>query len=358
MPRKVIDGHKETLDAGDPATAAYLSANTPNWGLETLVRRSHVTGEPVTSDDLIRRRGQDVAAVSEGMLTPMEDQPPQLVGRTVEHARRLLERVAEGLRQAELARWVARAAGVNGYRLNSPKAGIVGETERRADLLFRILDEWAPNVAFADEVTELLTTERPEHDLDAGASRAVIGALLAYLGQETRRGRSVFLGATNCPWRMSDALRGRFIVIPVLMPLEDDYPGIVSSLVRRTVGSELSPEDPQIREAARLFFTRGASPRHIGTALGTTYLRLGRLGAAEVLEAARDFCGETGYASAVYADLWAIKLTTSKAFLPWSGGGDFKCPSYLVGIVDPGSGEVDRDALERRLAELAPRAKV
>jgi hypothetical protein len=234
----------------------------------------------------------------------------------------------------------------------------VGETERRADLLFRILDEWAPNVAFADEVTELLTTERPEHDLDSGASRAVIGALLSYLGQESRRGRTVFLGASNCPWRMSDALRARFTVIPVLMPLKEDYPGMLSSLVRRTAGVELAPDDAQLRAAAQIFFGKGASARHMGTALSNTYLRLGRLGPQEVLNAADDFCGDTGYHSAVYADLWAIKLTTSKSFFPWHGRQDYPLPGYLKGIVDLSSGEIDREALERRIRELQPHAKV
>lgn len=364
-------------DGLDRSTAAYLSANTPNWGLETLLRRAHYTGEPVRAEHLIARRATDVAAISEGMLTPMEEDPPQLYGRTVQHAWELLERVANSLRQGdpctphnillagapatgktELARLLAAQAGVNCYRMNSPKAGIVGETERRADLLFRILNEWAPNVAFADEVTELLTTERPEHDLDAGASRAVIGALLAYLGNETRRGRTLFLGASNCPWRMSDALRGRFIIIPVLMPLEEDYPGIIAGLARRISGLEVPPDDGNIHEAARIFFRKAASPRHIGTALGNTRVRRGRLEPEDVLEAARDFCGETGRNSAMYADLWAIKLTTSKSFLPWHGRPDYKLPEYLAGIVDPASGEIDHEALERRIEALRPQAKV
>jgi hypothetical protein len=364
-------------DGLDPDAAAYLSSNTPNWGLHDLLRRSHAIGQPLSSADLLVRRAEDVAAISEGMLTPMDERAPALYGQTVTHAWRFLAQVAEGLRRGEtrmphnillagapatgkteLARRLAAEAGVNCYRINSPKAGIVGETERRAGLLFRILFDWAPNVGFIDEVTEIMTTERPEHDLDAGASRAVIGALLAYLGNDNRRGRTVFLGASNCPWRMAEALRGRFIVIPVLSPLREDYPGIVASLTERVNGRRINPQSAQVQQAAQIFFEKGASPRHILSAFINTQLALGQLGENEVLEAAQDFCGDTGRESAIYADLWAIKLTTSKRFLPWYGNANYSLPEYLKGIVDPASGEIDRKALEAKIDELRPYAKV
>ncbi len=365
------------LDSLDPNYVAALTANTPNWGLEALLRRSHLRADPITARDLIARRTEDVLAISEGVLSPMEETVPELHGRTILYAWQLLGRIAEGLvrgdprtphnvllagapgvGKTELARRLAAEAGVNAYRIHSPKHGIVGETERRARLLFEILLEWAPNVAFADEVTEMLTTERPEHDLDAGASRAVIGALLNYLGDESRRGRTVFLAATNVPWRMADALRSRFIVIPVLMPLESDLPGIIATLVCRVTGEMVDPNATEVQQAARIFFHKGCSPRHILSALNNTYLLRGRLGPEEILESARDFCGDTGRASAIYADLWAVRLTTSKAFFPWYGQPDFPLPEYLQGIVDPQTGEVDHQALDRRLEELRPYARV
>jgi hypothetical protein len=364
-------------DGLDVTQAAYLSANTPNWGLETLLRQSHSSGQPVTPGDLIIRRAQDVAAISEGMLTPLQGDPPVLYGLTVNHAWNLLRRIAEGLRQGDartphnvllaggpgfgksvLALLLALLAGVVCFWINSPKAGIVGETERRAALLFQNLNEWAPSVGFIDEITEMFTTQRPEHDLDAGASRAVIGALLAYLGDENRRGRTLLLAATNCPWRISDALLSRFILIPVLAPLEEDYAGIVCALVRRVAGAQIPTEDPSVQAAAKIFFAKGASPRHIVSALSNTYLVRERLDPDGVLEAAQDFCGDTRRESAEYADLWAIKLTTSKSFFPWSGRRDYKLPAYLRGIVDVNSGEVDREALGRRIRELQPRVNV
>lgn len=361
----------------DPVVAA-LTSNTPNWGLMEVVERSHQLGRPVTARELIERRAADVLAVSEGLLSPMEGESPFLAGRTVEHAWRILQGIAEQLREGDprtphnillagapgtgktaLAARLAAEAQVNAYRIHSPKAGIVGETERRARLLFEILGEWAPNIGFVDEVTEMLTTERPEHDLDAGASRAVIGALLAYLGNERRKGRTIFLGATNCPWRMADALRSRFIVVPVLMPVEPDYPAIVSTLVRRVAGIDVPADDPRARVAGQVFYAKGASPRHILQALDNAYLYHGHLGPEEVEWAARDFCGDTGRTSAEYSDLWAIRLTTSRSFLPWSENPeDYPYPDYLQGIVDPATGEVDRERLDRRLEELRFQAHV
>lgn len=361
----------------DPSVAA-LTANTPHWGLMEVVERSHRRGQPVTARELIERRAADVLAISEGLLSAMEGETPFLAGRTVEHAWRILRGIAEGLRRGDprtphnvllagapgtgktaLAARLAAEAHVNAYRIHSPKAGIVGETERRARLLFEILAEWSPNIGFVDEVTEMLTTERPEHDLDAGASRAVIGALLAYLGDERRKGRTVFLGATNCPWRIADALRSRFIVVPVLMPVEEDYPAIVAALVRRVAGVDIPADDPHVQAAARVFYGKGASPRHILQALDHACLYHGRLGPEEVEWAARDFCGDTGRASAAYSDLWAVRLTTSRAFFPWAESPrDYPYPDYLRGLVDPQTGEVDREGLDRKIEGLRPWARV
>ena len=358
--------------------AAYLTSNTPNWSLERMLRRSHAEQVPIEAGELIRRRAEDVEAVSEGLLTSMEGQDLELVGRTVAHPWEILHQIATQLRNGDprtphnillagapgtgktaMAIRLARESQVNAYRIQSPKSRYVGATERRARMLFEILNEWAPNIGFVDEITEMMTTERPEHDLDAGTSRAVIGALLSYLGDENRRGRTIFLGATNCPWRMAEALRSRFVVIPVLLPIERDYPGIVACLLRRAIGTAVDPETDKVREAAKIFYDKHATPRHILEAIHDALLIHGTLAPADLaLRAAEDFCAETGWQSAIYSDLWAVRLTTSKAFFPWYRDPEYPIPPYLQRIVDPATGDIDRNQLMARIQEHSRYARV
>lgn len=361
----------------DPQTISHALSNTPNWGLHRILERSHRTGQPILLQELVARRAQDVAAISEGLLSPMEGCPVELCGSSIDRPRQILERIAQGLRggvswtphnvllagaaatgKTDLARHLAASAQVPCYRLASPKAAFVGETERRSRLLFEVLDEWAPAVGFVDEFSEQFTTQRGDWDLDAGASRAVIGALLAYLGQESRRGRVLFLAATNAPWRIDAALLSRFVVIPVIAPAKSDYPAILCALTKRHGGVEVSPADPRIVQAAEIFYRKGASPRHISNVLNNTRLFFPSLGPDEVLFAAHDCCGDANRPSSVYADLWALRLTTSKSFFPWFGRTDYPLPDYLQGIVDLQTSDVDREALDKRIEELRPHARV
>lgn len=69
---------------------------------------------------------------------------------------------------------------------------------------------------------------------------------------ETRRGRSLLVGTTNCPWRISAAMRSRFVIVPVLQPLEQDLPMIICAIVRRVWGVTLDPSEAAVVEAGSL----------------------------------------------------------------------------------------------------------
>jgi hypothetical protein len=244
--------------------------------------------------------------------------------------------------------------------MHSPKGGVVGETERKARIQQTVLSEASPAVAFCDEISEALPLERSDFDGDSGASRAVMAALLTALSDETRRGRSLLIATTNCPWRMGAAMRSRFTLIPVLHPLQEDFVDIVLATARRFAPElEIEAGDSRVSEAAAVFYEKGANPRDILAQIDNALQTYGCLNAEAILFAAHDLCASTDRISAIYADLWAIKSCTSRSFLPWTvDPADYPYPAHLKDIIDPRTGAVKYTELEGRLSELKPYANV
>jgi ATPase family associated with various cellular activities (AAA) len=374
-----------SFEAGlTPETVARLTANTPNRGLEALIRASDRSGREVKARELSEQKNRDVEEISEGTLLPLETsriENLQLYGVNIAKPQQVLAQLstallrgirsmpknvllagAPGTAKTDLAIFTAHNGKAAAYQLISPKGSLVGETERKARLQQRALDEWTPNIGFIDEITEALPLERSEFDGDSGASRAVFGALLTSLSDESRRGRSLLISTTNRPWAMGAAMRSRFDVIPVLQPLKEDYAGIVLTTARRIAPvPDVEMTDARVREAADIFFQKGANPRHICAALSNALLLNGHESFTPeiILFAAHDLCASTDQPSAIYADLWAIKLCTSRAFLPWNDKlSAYPFPAYLQGVIDPKTGDVRESELNKRIEEYRPHANV
>lgn len=372
-----------TFEEGlDTEGVARLTTNTPNRGLEEQLRASHRSGEPITADDLLEQKSRDVEALSEQTLTMLDTRRVEeldLQGRNIETPVEVLTRYgqallegnphmeanvllvgAPGTGKTDLAQLTARRAKASAYEVHSPKGSLVGETERKVRLQMKALREWTPNVAFVDEITESLPLERSDFDGDSGASDAVTAALLTALSDDSRRGESLLIGTTNCPWRMGEAMRSRFTMIPVLRPLLEDFPAIIQAIARRIEpGASIEADHPKIIEAAEVFYRKGGSPREVRSGLDSAMLMEGKLTPETVLRAARDLCPTSDLESGIYADLWAVRACSSRRFLPWHGNApDYPFPSYLKNVVDTETGEIDYQALDKRIEELKPRANV
>jgi hypothetical protein len=370
-------------DGLTPTTVAHALNHTPNRGLESLLRASDRSHRVLTAQDLIAQKGRDVEALSEGSLTALDTTRAvsiKLCGTNVNVPQRILiDHVATALKRGDpstpanvllsgppgtgktdMAVLVAREAGVACYEMHSPKRPYVGQTEQLARLQQQLLKQWTPNLAFTDEVTEMLPMQRSDFDGDSGASRAVMGSLLAALADESRRGHSLVIAATNVPWRIGAAMASRFTVIPVLYPLERDFPEIVAvTAMRVDPNCRITGDEPEIREAGAVFSAKGASPRHIRAALSNARLLRGGLSPEAILFAAQDLTGKTDMPSTQFADLWSVRSCSSKSFLPWSGDvSAYPFPLHLQGVVDPNTGDIIDAELNRRIAELQPHANV
>lgn len=368
-------------DGLTPEAIASLTSNTTNRGAEELMRASERTGRAITVRELTEQKSRDVETLSEQTLTVLDTRrvadlhlagrniavPAHVLGLCSEALLRgdpsmpanILLAGAPGTGKTDLAIRTAALAKVAAYELHSPKGSLVGETERKSRIQQTVAREWTPNICFADEITEKLPLQRSEFDGDSGASRAVMAAMLTALSDETRRGKSLLVASTNCLWRIGKAMLDRFTVIPVLQPLAGDFPAIVAvtaARVDRQAAVDIG--SPQVLEAARMFHEKGATPRHIRSALSNALLLKGRLTADTILFAARDYTGMSGQASAIYSDLWAIKCCSSSSFLPWCDDPEgYPYPPYLAGLVDA-TGRIDEGELNRRIEQYRGGANV
>lgn len=359
---------------------ANLSSSTPNRGLDLVFRASNISGQPIETKGLIEQKSKDIQRLSEDTITMLDTarvKDVELKGENIRVPQEFLREQAMGLRsgdstiypnilligapgtaKTDLALGLGLESNVPTFQLNSPKAGIVGETERRAALQSRILSSCRPCLAFIDEITEAMPMQRTQN-LDSGASDAVMQALLNTLSDNTREGNSMLIATTNCGYKLGSAMRDRFVIVPVIMPSVEDMPAIICSIAKQVSGNVFNPEDAEIKEAAKIFYGKHLMPRRIRATLKLACTRNG-LTPQSVCEAARDAnpLDEVSWLSAVYADLCAISLTVSKRLLPWYGHEDiYPFPDYIKSILDENS-QIDPVKLNNEIKRLEPYVNV
>jgi hypothetical protein len=373
---------KATFAAGlDDREVASLISGTPIRAVEELMRASDRSGNTISVNDLTAAKERSVATLSEDTLSILKTDRVKnidLKGRNIQVAAKALKIFgkalgegntgmpaqvvlsgAPGTAKTDLAILTALEANAPAFQMHSPKGSLVGETERKVRLIQLILAEVSPHVVFVDEITEALPLERGEYDGDSGASKAVNAGLLNILSDETRRGKSILIGTTNCPWRMGSAMRSRFVFVPVLHPLLEDFALITVATAERVGQIDFDDTHPLIQTAAEVFYQKGANPRHIRGAIAQSSLTASVLTPEVILQAAQDFCGSADLASAIYADLWAIKVCSYKSFLPWAENPkNYPFPPHLINIVDVGTGDIDRNELEKAITHYKPYANL
>lgn len=162
--------------------------------------------------------------------------------------------------------------------------------------------------------------QRSSQNLDSGASDAVAAEMLNALADGSRAGKTLLIATTNCPWRVGSAMGSRFIYVPVLSALEEDYPDILCAIATRLLPSvKWNPNDPGVKDASRLFFRKGASPRIMRSILSSKMASIRGLRPDALLQCAAADCAPQhprDRAGSEYADLYAISVCSDSAMLP------------------------------------------
>ena len=378
--RSIEPYRRAVLEEGlDDRIVGNLTSRTPNLGTEEAYFESGTTGRAISYVRLVEKKRADVTAMSDGTLNLLDTdrvKGVELVGKTIERPLKLLESWADGIMRGnamtpmnlilcgapstaktDISLMIALRSKIPVYSILSPKGQFVGLTEMRVRLLFWTFKAMSPAVGIVDEITEAFPMDANGPNLDSGATKSVVAEMLNALSDTSRAGKTLIIATTNCPWKVSDVMASRFLFVPVLSALEEDYPEILCAIASRLVSTaDWNPADPEVIAAALEFFRKGATPRVIRSLICARASSGDDPHDVKMLARAAKACATLdprSRCSAEYADLYAIRKCSDLEMLPWHGrAGDYPWPAYLKPLVDQRTGEVDMGALDHRLNEL------
>ena len=361
---------------------ANLSSGTPNRSLEEIYLSSDKTGSEIVSSDIFLKKQKDIVSLSEGTLESIDlsrIKNQNLVGSTVKKPLSILMRLAEQFKRGDtnclrnlmfcgspssgktvMVITAAYLAGIQSFFLNSPKDSYVGESERKAKLMLNLLKQLG-GFGIIDEVEMIFPLNRNSMNSDSGVTQNLQGQLQQFLSDPSLSGKVLLLATSNRPNAISEAMRQRWVIVPVLMPLEMDFPEIILSIAKG-LNPELSiaVDDHDLISAAKLFSNAGAAPREIREALiASNAIIEGPINLEHIFFASKDIIPSGNLNASIFADYCALSYCRNYSFLPWwdektnSPDENFPYPDYIREILTD-SKRIDVYKLNKKIRELEP----
>jgi hypothetical protein len=375
-----------TADGLTVGEVANLSAGTHNHGLHGLWKSSAAGGDPISRREIFQRRQEDVSTQSEGTLLALDQEQNariQLTGSMIQRPSEVVMKVAEGIRnnvsstlrnlvfvgapstgKTQLAMRAAALAGVPIFSMETGRAMYVGESERRTRLQLQLLRDQSNCMAILDELEHLLPMDRSQQSGDSGVSQSLQGMYQTFLADASLSGRVALLGTSNRPFAISEAMRQRWVFLPVFSALREDLAGILKAMLAQLGVNDASQE--ALTQAADIFHQRSASPREMREA----YIAARSLAAPTattdetILLAARSMIGGTDHGSVLLGDLSALQFCRSDLYLPWHDGATgvfdpaFPIPAHIKEFIHPETGVIDNTKLEGAVNDLRSRVNI
>ncbi|MDW8300762.1 MAG: ATP-binding protein [Anaerolineae bacterium] len=232
---------------------ARLTAGLNRNMIRDLVLRAREEAVPVSSNLVQERKKVVLQTESSGLLEVMEpkrtwDDLGGLAGvkEYLKSVVELLKRSAPttpsgllflgppGTGKTLAAEVMAAQSGVNFVKLGNIREMWVGQSERNMKRALDLIRAMQPVVVFVDELDQA-EGKRGESG-DGGVDRRLFGQLLQFMSDSTLRGRVLWIGASNRPDLIDDAMRrpGRFdSQIPFLVPEPHDLVPIFETILCR-----------------------------------------------------------------------------------------------------------------------------
>lgn len=365
---------------------ANLSSGTPNRSLEAIYLSAEKTGNLISAQDVFKRKQTDIISLSEGTLEAIDHNRVKgikVVGSTIQKPMEILMRVANGLKNGNrdiprniilcgapsggktvLTQIAAAGASVPAFNLVNPKSQWVGESERKTRVMLNLLRELG-GMGLIDELELALPMNRNQSSSDSGVTQNLIGQLQSFLADTSLAGKVCLVGTSNRPNAISEAMRQRWIVLPVLMPLGQDYASILLSIAQSiNPNIRIAQDDPKLLSSAERFHTACCVPREIREAIVASQAVLnGEIGIEHIEFASYDIIPNNNKIASVFSDYVALSYCRNNSFLPWwdaatnKPASDYPYPDYIREIINEDF-TINQEKLGKRISELEPYANV
>jgi len=254
--------------------------------------------------------------------------------------------------KSHLAQAFAHDCGMNMLRFKNLRGMYVGESERHLETVLDVLPSLAPCVVFIDEVDQMLT-RRSHAATDGGVDARLLGRLLAFMGDDARRGDILWIGATNRPDLLDAAMMRRFDrVFPFMNPTSDALNGLIEDLLGQLPGSptlDLGAAAPLVQhhscdDVEKI--VRRAYETHLSS--GDAYDRC-------FARAARLYKPNHDPVMYELTALLSVRAANFLTDLPWFDEEGHLCgdlPEFLTGYWHLDSGSLDVERIDQRIARL------
>jgi len=104
-------------------------------------------------------------------------------------------------------------------KMGDVRGSLVGQSERNMSMVLNLLEELSPVVVFVDEIDQSIGRRSAGPEGDSGTNRRLFGKMLEFMGDNNHRGDVLWIGASNRPDLLDNAMISRFdAVMAILHP--------------------------------------------------------------------------------------------------------------------------------------------
>ncbi|MCF8090673.1 MAG: ATP-binding protein [Desulfotignum sp.] len=103
-------------------------------------------------------------------------------------------------------------------RMGDIRGRYVGQSEQNMTRALKLLEELSPVVVFVDEIDQSIGRRTTGHEGDSGVNRRIFGKMLEFMGDNRYRGKILWIGASNRPDLLDEAMISRFDTVMAILP--------------------------------------------------------------------------------------------------------------------------------------------